>query len=339
MKRRRLGRTSLVVSEICLGTMTFGSTCDEQESFRILNRAFDAGVDFFDTAEIYPVPPDPAHVFRSEEILGRWLQTKSRDAVFIATKFCGPAHGWFVPPVRDGRTAIDRHHIRRAIEGSLRRLGTDYVDLYQTHWPDHDVPYEPTLAALDELVRAGKVRHIGSSNENAWGVMKAQAAAERSGGARYETIQNNFSLVNRRFEDELAEVCRRERISLLPYSPLGGGVLTGKYNTEPWPQDTRFETYRRTGGERQQAMARRFASEKSLQTARELATLANDLNLSPATLAVAWSKQHDFVGSTIIGANRVCQLEETLAATDRELDADVLKKIDEITAKYSYPLG
>jgi aryl-alcohol dehydrogenase-like predicted oxidoreductase len=160
MKRRRIGRSALAVSEICLGTMTFGSTCDEPLALRILDRAFDRGIDFFDTAEIYPVPPDAKWVHRSEEIFGKWLRTKPRDAIFVATKFCGPGHGWFIPPVREGRTALDRHHIRRAIEGSLRRLGVDYIDLYQTHWPDHDFPYEPTLEALAEQVRAGVVRTI-----------------------------------------------------------------------------------------------------------------------------------------------------------------------------------
>ena len=240
MQYRRLGRSSLRVSDICLGTMTFGSTCDEQESFRIMNRALDAGIDFFDTAEVYPVPPDIKWVHRSEEIIGKWLKTVDRDQVTIATKFCGSGNTFFVPPVRHGRTAIDRHHIRTAIEGSLSRLQTDFVDLYQTHWPDHDFPYEETLMALTELIDEGKVRVIGSSNETPWGAMKAQSVAEANGFSRYETIQNNYSAINRRFEDGLAEICRREQISCLPYSPLGGGVLTGKYNDGAWPEGCRF---------------------------------------------------------------------------------------------------
>ncbi|MCO6457597.1 MAG: aldo/keto reductase [Pirellulaceae bacterium] len=338
MNKRRLGRSSLLVSEICLGTMTFGSKCDEPLSLRILDRACDAGIDFFDTAELYPVPPDASHIFRSEEILGKWLATRDRDSVLIATKFCGPAHSWFTPPVRGGRTASDRHHIRRAIEGSLRRLRTDYVDLYQTHWPDHDLPYEVTLTALDELVREGKVRCVGSSNEKAWGAMKALAVSERLGLARYETIQNNFSLINRRFEDELAEVCRRERISLLPYSPLGGGVLTGKYNRPSPPADARFVQYAQ-GGERQQAMTRRFVNEKSLAVAGELAALAAELGVAPAALAAAWSKQHDFVGSTIVGVTSVEQLDEILPAGELVLDSSTLQRIDQITARHPYPLG
>ncbi len=338
MERRRIGKTSLVVSDICLGTMTFGSTCDESEAFRIMDRAFDAGINFLDAAEIYPVPPEKEWVHRTEEIVGRWMKTKNRDALQIATKFCGPGHGWFVPPVREGYTGIDRHHIRKAIEGSLCRLQTDYIDLYQTHWPDPEFPYEQTLEVLDELVHEGKVRYVGCSNETPWGVMKSLSAAELFGTVRYESIQNNFSLINRRFEDSLAEICRREKISCLPYSPIGGGVLTGKYLDGKFPEGARFSTYMQKG-ERQQVMVRRFVNEKSLATTRELCNLAQELGITPATLATCWSKQHDFVASTIIGANSLAQLEEILPACDFILDEPTMKRIDEITAKYPYPLG
>ncbi|MEZ5949813.1 MAG: aldo/keto reductase [Planctomycetaceae bacterium] len=270
--------------------------------------------------------------------MGKWLKTKPRDALVIATKFCGPGHGWFIPPVREGMTGIDRHHIRRAIEASLKRLQTDYIDLYQTHWPDHEFPYEHTLQVLDELIQEGKVRYIGCSNEIPWGVMKSLAVAEQYGTARYESIQNNFSLINRRFEDSLAEVCRRESLSLLPYSPIGGGVLTGKYQAGQFPASARFSLYR-DSGPRQQQMARRFVNEKSLATTAELLTLARELNITPATLATAWSKQHDFVASTIIGANTREQLEEILPAADVILPPEILARIDEITARYPYPLG
>lgn len=338
MQRRRIGKTSLAVSEICLGTMTFGSSCDEAEAFRIMDRAYEAGVNFLDAAEIYPVPPEKEWVHRTEEIVGKWLKTKPRDALVIATKFCGPGHGWFVPPVREGLTGIDRHHIRRAIEGSLRRLQTDYVDLYQTHWPDHDFPYQETLAALDELIWEGKVRYIGCSNEIPWGLMKSLAVAEQLGVHRYESIQNNFSLINRRFEDSLAEICRREEVSLLPYSPIGGGVLTGKYQNNQFPAGARFTIYRESGP-RQQQMTRRFVNDKSLATTAELVELSRELQLSPATLATAWSKQHSFVASTIVGANTLGQLEEILPAAEVQLSEEVLRRIDEITARYPYPLG
>jgi aryl-alcohol dehydrogenase-like predicted oxidoreductase len=338
MNRKRIGRSGLLVSDICLGTMTFGSTCDEAEAFRIMDRSVEAGINFFDAAEVYPVPPDVKWVHATEEIIGRWLVGKNRDAIIIATKFCGAANTFFTPPVRAGQTCADRHHIRTAIEGSLRRLKTDYVDLYQTHWPDHDFPYEVTLEALTELVQEGKVRYVGSSNETAWGAMKAQGVSELHGLVRYESIQNNFSVINRRFEDALAQVCRREQISLLPYSPIGGGVLSGKYNQEPWPDGCRFTTYRSLG-ERQQKMVSRFVNEKSLATVRELTPIAQELGISTTTLAVAWSKQHDFVASAIIGANTVGQLEDSLSAADVTLSADVLARIDEVTKRYPYPLG
>ena len=195
MKRRRLGRSGLVVSEIALGTMTFGSMADETESLAILDRAFDAGVDFVDAAETYPVPPDPKWAGRTEEILGKWLATKPRDAVVVATKVAGPSGGWFQAPVRAGRTALDRHQIERALEASLRRLGTDYVDLYQTHWPDAGLPIEQTLEALDRLVEEGKVRAVGCSNETAYGLTRSLWMAERHGTARFESIQNSFNLL------------------------------------------------------------------------------------------------------------------------------------------------
>lgn len=338
MQQRRIGRSSLLVSDICLGTMTFGSTCDEAESFRIMDRSVEAGIDFFDTAEVYPVPPDISYVHRSEEIIGKWMKGKDRESLVIATKFCGTGSKFFVPPVRSGKTTIDRHHIRVAVEGSLKRLQTDYIDLYQTHWPDHDFPYEHTLEALSELIYEGKVRFLGSSNETPWGAMKAQAVSEKHGFARYESIQNNYSAMNRRFEDALADICRREQISCLPYSPIGGGVLSGKYLNDEWPEGARFSNYRQRG-ERQQKMVQRFVNEKTLATTAALADIAKELEVTPTTLAVAWSKQNDFVASTIMGANTVEQLECSIAAADLVLDDDVKERIDAVTKEYMYPMG
>ena len=339
MERRRLGRSGIVVSEICLGTMTFGSQLNEADSFKLMDHAFEHGVDFFDTAEIYPVPPKAEWVHRTEEIFGKWLKTKDRDAVILATKVTGPGHGWFMPPLRHGKTAVDRHQIRLAIEGSLRRLGTDYVDLYQVHWPDHDFGYEETLTTLTELQEEGKVRVIGSSNETEWGTMKANQVAAENRLSRYETIQNNFSINNRRFEDALADICRREGISLLPYSPIGGGVLSGKYNDGALPEGARFSEYLKEGGERQRTMAERFVNEKSLATTAALLELAGKNNLDVVTLAVAWSKQHDFVASTIVGANSIEQLKPSLAAADLKLGDEVLQAIDAISERYPYPMG
>ena len=318
--------------------MTFGSQNTEAEGFAIMDRAYDAGIDFFDTAEIYPVPPDPKWVNRTEEIVGKWLKTKPRDAITIATKIVGPSQGWFTAPVRSGKSIHDRHNIVRAVEGSLRRLQTDYIDLYQTHWAEHGAPYEETMEALTNLKDEGLVRIVGSSNENAWGAMKAEAVSAANGYARYETIQNNYSIVNRRFEDDLAEICRREQISLLPFSPLGGGVCTGKYQDGAFPEGARFSNYM-AAGPRQQAMVGRFVNEKSLSTVAELKVLADELAVPLAALCVAWSQQNDFVASTIFGATSLEQLAEILPAHDLKISDEMMTRIDEITGQYLYPLG
>ncbi|MGE3142488.1 MAG: aldo/keto reductase [Hyphomonadaceae bacterium] len=338
MQSRRLGKSPLYVSDICMGTMTFGVQADEKESIRILDRAYDAGVNFYDTAENYPVPPDAKYAGRTEEILGRWMKTKSRDALIIATKVCGPSHGWLRGSQRAGMTALDRHNIVRAIEASLARLDTDYIDLYQTHWPDHGARYEDALLALDDLVQAGKVRVIGCSNETTWGLTKSLAVSEKLGLARYETIQNNFSLNNRRFEDELAQACRQEGVSLLPYSPIGGGVLAGKYNGGKWPEGARFSNYTQMGG-RQAAMARRYVNEKSLAATERFAAIAREAGMPLVTMATAWSKQHDFVASTIIGATREEHMADLLAAAEVKLGPDVLAAIDAVSKEIMYPMG
>lgn len=338
MKRRRLGRTGLVVTELCMGTMTFGNQADEAASFAILDRAFDAGIDFFDVAEIYPVPPEARWAGRSEEIVGKWLAGRPRDSVFLATKVAGPGHGWFLAPLRGGKTSLDRHHIERAAEASLRRLRTDYIDLYQTHWPERDLPVEETLEALTRLVQAGKVRYAGCSNETAYGLTKSLWASDAGGFVRFETIQNHFNLLNRRFEDELAEACRREKVSLLPYSPLAGGVLSGKYLDGARPAGARFTLYENYSS-RTQTMFRRFLNERTLEATRRFAAIAREAGLAPATLAVAWTLTHDFVGSTILGATHPDQLTDTLAAADVTLSADVIEACNAVSREIRYPMG
>lgn len=338
MKTNRLGKSAIVVSDICMGTMTFGVQADEAMSHRILDQSLDAGINFFDTAENYPVPPKAEYAGRTEEIIGRWLKTKNRDAVIIATKVCGPSHGWLAASQRAGMTALDRHNIVRAVEGSLTRLGTDYIDLYQTHWPDHGARYEEALRALDDLIDAGKLRVVGCSNETTWGLMKALATSEREGLARYETIQNNFSLNNRRFEDELAQACRQEGVSLIPYSPIAGGVLSGKYNSGATPDGARFSNYLKIGG-RQGAMARRYVNERSLAATMRFGAIAAEAGMSLVTMATAWSKQHDFVASTIVGATHEDQLADIFAAADVTLDKEVLAKINAVSKEILYPMG
>ncbi len=337
MRRNRLGSSGVTVTDICMGTMTFGSQCDEPTSHAICDRAWEAGIDFFDAAEIYPVPPKAETFGVTEEFFGRWLKTKPRESVIVATKVTGPAHGWFCPPVRHGHTALDRRHVVAACDDSLRRLGTDYIDLYQTHWPDHGMPYEELLGVLSELRDAGKVRVIGCSNETSWGVMKSLWRADVCGVDRFETVQNNFSLINRRCESELAQVLRRERMSLLPYSPLGGGVLTGKYQDGPPPRG-RFSEYLLRGEERQKKMAQRFVNSRSLEATGRFMEIADSIGVSVTALALAWCRQHDFVASTIVGATSAQQLDESLAAKDLCLDAETLARIDAVDVEIPTPM-
>jgi aryl-alcohol dehydrogenase-like predicted oxidoreductase len=338
MKYRRLGKTGLTVSEVCLGTMTFGSMADEETSQAILETAYDAGVDFLDVAEIYPVPPMPELAGRSEEIVGRFMKGKPRESLIVATKIAGPSGGWFKAPVRSGKGTLDAHNIERAVEASLKRLGTDYIDLYQTHWPDPDLPVEETLRGLERVVTSGKVRHVGCSNETAYGLTRASTTSEYTGLVRYETIQNNYSIVNRRFEDELKTVCRKETVSLLPYSPLAGGVLSGKYQGGKWPDYARFSMYRH-GDKRAQAMTARFVNEKTLATVERVGKLAAECELPLATFAVAWTLTRDFVGSTIVGATKVEQLEPLLRASEAKIPESALAAVDEITREILYPMG
>lgn len=339
MQYRYIGKSGLRVSPICMGTMTFGTqTPDEKEAFRIMDKAYDAGVNFYDTAELYPVPPSGKLAGLTEEIVGRWLKSKPRDSIILASKVAGAANGWFVPPIRHRMTAMDSFHIERAIEGSLKRLGTDYIDLYQMHWPDSLIPIEETLKAFDRLVQSGKVRYLGTSNDTAYGTSKALITSDFKGLARFQSIQNNFSLLNRRVLDELAVLCEKEEISLLPYSPLAGGVLSGKYNQVNNTQG-RFVAYINSSDKRQRLMAERFANDKALASVQKYLKIAKDAGLHPVTMAIAWSKQFSFVASTIIGASTPEQLDATLAAMDVELSKEVLKACDVVHQEILYPMG
>jgi aryl-alcohol dehydrogenase-like predicted oxidoreductase len=339
MDFRYIGKSGLRVSSICMGTMTFGSTTSKEEAFKIMDKAYDNGINFYDTAELYPVPPKADMVGITELWVGEWLKTKPRDSIILATKVAGAASGWFVPPIRHGLTAIDSFHIKKAVEGSLKKLDTDYIDLYQMHWPDTIVPIEESLRAFDDLVKEGKVRYIGTSNDTAYGLTKANETSKNKNLARFESIQNNFSLLNPRFHDELANVCRRENISLLPYSPIGGGMLSGKYNAGFYPEDARFTAYKNNKNPRVQAMANRFVNDKTVEATKKYVQLAKEYGISPVTLAVAYSKHFDFIASTIIGARVLNQLDESLAAFNFKIDDELLSKIEKVQMDILYPMG
>ena len=260
------------------------------------------------------------------------------DHARLPTKVAGPTGGWFRGPVREGKTALDRHHIERAVDASLRRLGTDYIDLYQTHWPDPNVPIEATLEALDRLVEDGKVRAVGCSNQTTWGLARSLWMADRHGTVRYETIQNNYSLLNRRFEDELAALCREEEVSLLPYSPIGGGVLSGKYLDGAWPDGARFTRYK-DHSPRTAAMLKRFLSDGSYAMTAEVKRVAAECGMDPVTFSIAWTLTKDFVGSTIIGVTSEAQLEAHLAAADAVIPPEALAECDRLAQEIRYPLG
>ncbi|SHK02406.1 Predicted oxidoreductase [Rubritalea squalenifaciens DSM 18772] len=338
MEKRRLGKSGMVVSVIGLGTMTFGTQADKEESFKIMDAAVDAGIDFFDTAEVYPVPPTKELAGLTEEWVGDWMKDKPRESVIIATKVAGPAHGWFNPPVRHDKAAIDGFMIRRAVEGSLRRLKTDYIDLYQVHWPDAGMRPLDAIEVLDDLVREGKIRAYGVSNETCYGMMKWLSEADAAGMRRLDTIQNNFSVNNRRFEDELGQCCLGEGVSCLPYSPLAGGVLAGKYQKGAKPAGARFSAYL-DGAERQRKMAERFVNEKSLANTAAIHEIAKREGIDPVTFAIAWSKQHDFVASTLMGVSSLDQLQPHIDAAEVTIRPEVMVEIDALTSANLYPMG
>ena len=286
MEYKTLGRTGLKVSRLCLGTMTFGWSADEAVSHAIMDAAFAAGINFLDTADIYSrwVPGNPGGV--SEEIIGRWLKTKPRHQVIIATKVRGRM--W------DGPTGegLSRHHIMQAVEDSLRRLQTDYIDLYQTHWPDDDTPLEETLSALDALVRAGKVRYIGASNYPAWLLTKALWVSDVHRLARYDCLQPHYSMFNRaEFERELAALCRDQGIGVIPYSPLAAGFLTGKYTRENrQPDSTRTD-----GG----LIQRLVSDDKAFVVLDEARRIADAHGVPMAHVALAWQLAQDVITSPL----------------------------------------
>ncbi|MCE8032905.1 NADP(H)-dependent aldo-keto reductase [Halomonas sp. MCCC 1A11057] len=341
MQTRPLGDTGIEVSRLCLGTMTFGEQNSEAEAHEQLDRAVAFGINFIDAAEMYPVPPRAETQGRTEAYIGSWLKRRdSRDDVIIATKVTGPG----LEHIRGG-PRLDRQHIHQAIDASLARLQTDYVDLYQLHWPErstnyfgrlgyeHDeeeeaIPLEETLGVLKELVDAGKVRAIGLSNETPWGVMKALQLAERLDLPRVASIQNPYNLLNRSFEVGLAEIAHRENVGLLAYSPLGFGVLSGKYLAGARPENARLTLFERF---------KRYTSPLAEQATRAYVDIARENELDPAQMALAFVNSRSFLTSNIIGATTMEQLESNLASEALKLEQSVLDAIDEVHRQIPNP--
>ena len=348
MEKRPLGRTGLMVSKVCLGTMTFGQQNTEAEGHAQLDLAFDRGVNFLDTAELYSIPPKPETQGSTERIVGSWLARRSdRDRIVVATKVVGrTAMEWF----RGGRPSkLVRGDIMHAVERSLKNLRTDYIDLYQIHWPERptlwganpvrvgawpprrdadETPVAETLSVFEELVTAGKIRHFGLSNESSWGVMRFLFEAERGVGPRVASLQNAYNLVNRTFEVNLAEVCDREEVSLLAYSPLAQGYLTGKYDHGARPAGARSTLFNR---------GQRYETPNAANVLLEYNELARSFGMEPALFASAFVTSRPFVTSNIIGCTSVPQLEVALAAADVDFTPEMLHAVDAVHQRTGNP--
>jgi aryl-alcohol dehydrogenase-like predicted oxidoreductase len=340
-----LGSSDLRVSKICLGTMTFGEQNTEHDAHAQIDYALERDINFIDAAEMYPVMPRPQTQGRTEQIIGSWLKKTGRRAdIVLATKIAGPAP--HIKWIRNGHNNLDAANIRAAVDASLARLQTDYIDLYQLHWPSRNVPVfgqtefmpgrerphvpvEETLAALAEMVKAGKIRHIGVSNESAWGVCEFVRQAEQKNLPRIATIQNGYHLANRSFETALDEVCFREDVALLAYSPLAFGQLTGKYLDDPLARG-RLNIFPPT-------WSPRYLRPALLEATRRYVALARVHGLTPTQLALAWCYSRWFVASTIIGATSLLQLKENIDAQAVILTPEVIEGVNAIHAEFMNP--
>jgi aryl-alcohol dehydrogenase-like predicted oxidoreductase len=345
MQYRQLGQTDLKVSLICLGTMTWGEQNSQEEGFAQMDYAVEHGVNFFDTAELYSIPPNANTYGSTETIIGNWFKTRGRrDQVILASKVVGPGADW-IPHIRHGQTRLDRKNIEAALHASLQRLQTDYLDLYQLHWPDRDtnffgklgyqhnpdddpVAIEETLQVLHDLVKAGKVRHVGLSNETPWGVMRFLHASEQRDWPRAVSVQNPYNLLNRSFEIGLAEVAIREQVGLLAYSPTGFGVLSGKYLHGQQPAGARITLWPNYS---------RYTSPQAVAATQAYVELAQQHGLDPVQMALAYVNSRDFVTSTIIGATSMAQLNSNIASAELVLSPEVLQGIEAIHTQHPNP--
>ncbi|MET1079173.1 MAG: NADP(H)-dependent aldo-keto reductase [Pseudomonas sp.] len=336
MELRQLGRSGLHVSSLCLGSMTWGEQNDEAQAFAQLDRARGAGINFVDTAEMYPVPPRPETYSRTEQILGNYFKARgNRQDWVLASKIAGPGNG--IGYIRDGQLKHDRAHIAAALDASLQRLQTDWIDLYQLHWPERSTNFfgklgyqhqeqgftalQETLDVLGEQVKAGKIRQVGLSNETPWGLMSYLQLAERLGLPRMVSIQNPYNLLNRTFEVGLAEIAHREDCGLLAYSPLAFGMLSGKYENGARPAGGRISLYSRFT---------RYTNPQSERACAAYVALAREHGLDPAQMALAFVTSRPFVTSNIIGATTLEQLDSNLGSASLQLSDEVLAGIEAI---------
>ncbi|MDE3021094.1 MAG: aldo/keto reductase [Pseudomonadota bacterium] len=342
MKMYRLGNSDLHVSPLCLGSMTFGQQNSEDEAHQQLDMAFAQGINFIDTAEMYPVPGKPETQGRSECFIGSWLMHQDRSKIILASKVTGPSRGfnW----IRGGPHAVNRENIRAALHGSLKRLQTEYLDLYQIHWPDRYVPmfgessyelsrekactsFSEQLEALAECVREGKIRHVGLSNETPYGVSEFVKLAESGGWPRVVSIQNPYNLINRHFEYGLSEMCRHHDVGMMAYSPLGFGMLSGKYDAAD--AVGRLNLF--------PAFGLRYRKPNVARAVSHYVALAREIGVTPAQLALAFVRTRWFVTSCIIGATSMIQLEENLQSLNIHLDENVFARIEAIHADIPNP--
>ena len=338
MKYRQLGNTDLKVSLICLGTMTWGDQNTEAEAHQQLDFALDQAINFIDTAELYPVPPKGETYSLTETYIGNWMhQRKNRSKIILASKVAGKSP--FMSWIRDGKNCLNKKNIHEALEGSLKRLKTDYIDLYQLHWPDRKTnffgqlgyrpakeddatPIEETLDVLKEIVDSGRVRYVGLSNETPWGVMSFLQTAEKKGYPRMVSVQNPYNLLNRTYEVGLAEVSHREKAGLLAYSPLAFGTLTGKYLNNEADENSRLNLFSKE--------FQRYTHERAQKATSSYVEIARKHGLSPAQMALAFVSQQPFVTSNIIGATNLTQLEENIKSIHVDLSAEILKEIEKV---------
>ncbi|HCP57411.1 MAG: NADP(H)-dependent aldo-keto reductase [Pseudomonadaceae bacterium] len=336
MQFRQLGKTDITVSALCLGTMTWGEQNSQSEGIAQIDRAKEYGVNFIDTAEMYPVPPRAETYTKTEQIIGEYFKQRGDRADWVlASKIAGPGNG--IDYIRDGQLRHNRQHIREAVDASLKRLQTEWIDLYQLHWPERPTnffgqldykhqesqftAFEETLDALAEQVKAGKIRHVGLSNETPWGTMEFLKLAESRNLPRCVSIQNPYSLLNRTFEIGLAEVAIREQCGLLAYSPLAFGMLSGKYENGARPADARLTLFSRFA---------RYSNPQAVAACSRYVALAKEHGLDPAQMALAFVTARPFVTSNIIGATTMEQLESNLASSELTLSSDVMEGIQAI---------